>query len=59
MDGRLTLRWTESNGPPVKKPTREGFGIAVIGRLIREQLKGEMHIAWRAEGLVCEMVLQV
>jgi PAS domain S-box-containing protein len=56
-DGRLILHWTESGGPPAKKPTREGFGTSVIERMIREQLKGEMHLDWRAEGLACEIVL--
>ena len=25
-DGRLILLWTETGGPPVKTPTRQGFG---------------------------------
>ena len=58
-DGRLILRWTEIGGPPAKKPTREGFGTTVIERMIREQLKGEMHLDWRVEGLACEIVLQI
>ena len=57
-DGQVILRWTESGGPPAKKPTREGFGTSVIERMIREQLKGEMRLDWRAEGLACEIVLQ-
>jgi two-component sensor histidine kinase len=56
-DGPLILRWTESGGPPTKKPTREGFGTHVIERMIRRLLKGEMHLNWRAEGLACEIVL--
>jgi PAS domain S-box-containing protein len=57
-DRQLMLRWTESGGPPAKKPARQGFGITVIERMIREQLKGEMHLDWRIEGLACEIVLQ-
>jgi PAS domain S-box-containing protein len=57
-DGRLILYWTESGGPPAKKPTREGFGTSVIERMIREQLNGELHLDWRPEGLVCEIILQ-
>jgi len=56
-DGPLILRWTESGGPPTKKPMREGFGTHVIERMIRGLLKGEMHLDWRAEGLACEIVL--
>ena len=29
-DGRLVLRWTETGGPPVKPPTRQGFGTRVM-----------------------------
>jgi PAS domain S-box-containing protein len=58
-NGLLFLRWTERGGPPAKKPTREGFGTSVIERMIREQLKSEMHLDWRAEGLACEIVLQM
>jgi two-component sensor histidine kinase len=58
-DQQLILRWTESGGPPVKQPAREGFGTSVIERMIRQQLKGEMHLDWRAEGLACEIVLQM
>jgi two-component sensor histidine kinase len=56
-DGQLTLYWTESGGPPTQKPTREGFGISVITRLIREE--GEIYLDWRAEGLECEIVLKM
>jgi PAS domain S-box-containing protein len=58
-DGQLILHWTESGGPPSIEPSREGFGTRVIERMIREQLKGEMHLDWREEGLACEIVLQV
>ncbi len=57
-DNRLILRWIEKGGLPARKPTREGFGTFVIKRLIEEQLKGEMHLDWRAEGLACEIVIQ-
>lgn len=58
-DRQLILHWTERGGPQTKKPTREGFGTTVIERMIREQLKGEMHLDWRTEGLVCEILLKV
>jgi len=38
---------------------REGFGMSLIERMVREQLKGEMHLDWRAEGLACEIVLKM
>jgi PAS domain S-box-containing protein len=59
IDGRLILRWTESGGPPAKKPTHQGFGTSVIDKMIRQQLRGKMHFDWRVEGLVCEIVLKM
>jgi PAS domain S-box-containing protein len=54
---RLVLRWTEVGGPPVKPPTRSGFGIYVTETMIRDQLDGEVRLDWRAEGLACEIVI--
>jgi PAS domain S-box-containing protein len=56
-DGRLVLRWTETGGPPVEPPTRQGFGTRVMESMIRGQLKGEMRFDWPAEGLACEIAL--
>ena len=56
-DGRLTLLWTETGGPHVKPPTRQGFGGRIIKGMI-EQLKGRTRFDWRPEGLVCEITLQ-
>ena len=55
-DGQLVLRWTETGGPLVQKPTRSGFGSLVIQRMI-EQLKGTVEFDWHSEGLVCELSL--
>jgi PAS domain S-box-containing protein len=57
-DDRLNLRWTEMDGPPVREPTRKGFGGRVIEQMIGQQ-KGETRFDWRAEGLVCEITLRV
>jgi two-component sensor histidine kinase len=56
-DGRLVIRWTESGGPPAKQPTHRGFGTRVMDGMIRGQLRGEMHLDWRPQGLACEIVL--
>ena len=53
-DGRLVLRWTETGGPAVRKPSRQGFGSELI-ELLTQQLGGETKFDWRAEGLVCEL----
>jgi PAS domain S-box-containing protein len=56
-DGRLSLRWTETGGPTVQKPTRKGFGGRIIEQMIG-QVKGETHFEWRAEGLICDINLR-
>jgi two-component sensor histidine kinase len=56
-DRRLILVWTETGGPPVKVPTRHGFGRKVIKSMI-EQLKGQTRFDWRPEGPICEITLQ-
>ena len=57
-DRRLHLRWTETGGPAVQEPTHRGFGRRVTEQMIA-QLKGKTRFGWRAEGLVCEIILQV
>ncbi len=56
-DGRLVLNWSERGGPPVKPPTRRGFGTRVMESMIQDQLNGEMRFDWRSEGLACEIAL--
>jgi PAS domain S-box-containing protein len=56
-DGRLILRWTETGGPTVETPARQGFGGRIIGKMIG-QLKGQTHFDWRPDGLVCEIILR-
>ncbi len=56
-DGRLELRWSETGGPPVRPPTRQGFGTRIIN-LMSAQLKGAARFDWRVDGLVCEITLQ-
>ena len=55
--GWLVLRWAETGGPLVAAPTRNGFGTRVMERLIRDQLKGNLHFDWYADGLVCEITV--
>ena len=53
---RLRLRWEEVGGPPVPgPPERRGFGSRVLEATVRDQLRGEVAIAWAPAGLVCEI----
>jgi PAS domain S-box-containing protein len=56
-DGQLVLRWTELGGPPVNAPTRKGFGTHAMETMIRDGVRGEVRLDWRAEGLACEIAV--
>jgi two-component sensor histidine kinase len=55
MGGRLAVGWTETGGPPVKPPTRRGFGTAMVKQLMSLQLEGDVQFEWRMEGLACKI----
>jgi PAS domain S-box-containing protein len=57
-DGQLAIRWTESGGPAVKPPAREGFGTCVMKSMIGGQSKGEIRFDWREQGLACDIALR-
>jgi two-component sensor histidine kinase len=54
---RFAVRWTETGGPPVKPPTRRGFGTGMISQLMGLQLEGDAQFEWRPEGLACRIAL--
>ncbi len=56
-DRGVAVIWTESGGPPAKKPNRRGFGMNVIERSIADQLEGKVQFEWRSDGLRCTMRL--
>ncbi|WP_454596988.1 PAS domain S-box protein [Qipengyuania sp. SM2507] len=49
------IEWCETGGPPVKPPSRQGFGSALIEQMIRRALRAEVSMDYRPEGLVCRM----
>jgi PAS domain S-box-containing protein len=56
-NSQLILRWTEANGPLVAQPTRRGFGMRVMERMVQGPLNGEIRFEWLPEGLACEIAL--
>jgi len=56
---QLILTWTEKGGPAVQAPSHKGFGTRMMERMIRDQHQGELRLDWGAEGLECEIILQV
>ena len=54
---RLRLTWLEEGGPPVRPPSRRGFGSRLLERGLATELQGQVRLDFRREGLVCEMDL--
>lgn len=50
-DHVLRVTWTETDGPPVKAPTKRGFGSTLIDQIV-SGADGEAHVSYRAEGVV-------
>ncbi len=53
--GRVGIRWTERGGPPVSPPTRRGFGSRILETALPGELKGEVAMDYRVEGLDCSV----
>ncbi|GAA4817218.1 HWE histidine kinase domain-containing protein [Sphingosinicella ginsenosidimutans] len=49
--GDLLLEWRESGGPPVKPPSRKGFGSTIIDRSVPYDLGGDSSIDYKREGV--------
>lgn len=54
---RLLLRWNECDGPPVRPPTRQGFGTRAIVASIERQLRGAARFDWASAGLNCTLTI--
>lgn len=52
---RLSLRWTERGGPPVRKPTRAGFGSRLIQRSVAGGLQGKVRVEYARSGLKVDL----
>jgi len=52
-DPRLRLVWREYGSPAVSPPKRRGFGLRMIEQALAQDLRGDVHMDFRPEGLVC------
>lgn len=55
--GDLGISWRESGGPPVRQPSRRGFGSTIIERSIPFELKGEADLRFKLSGLEADFVI--
>ena len=51
----LQMRWSESGGPPVKSPTRKGFGSRLIETALAAEFGGGVAVDYAANGLICNI----
>ncbi len=51
--GELIIRWSESGGPAVPAPNRNGFGRLLIEKVLVADLNGEVRMDFAGQGLTC------
>jgi two-component system CheB/CheR fusion protein len=51
----LVLKWVERNGPPVTRPARRGFGMALIERAFAHDVDGEAEVKFLPQGVVATL----
>ena len=52
---RLILRWQEKGGPPVKAPSRKGFGSRMLEHGMAQELQGTVQLDYPPGGVICTM----
>jgi two-component sensor histidine kinase len=50
-DGGFEAVWTESGGPTVQVPAREGFGATLLAQVTGRELNGETALEYRPSGV--------
>lgn len=48
---RVNLAWVEEGGPPVRPPTRQGFGTRLLDRVLAAQLRADVRVAYEPSGI--------
>lgn len=55
--GDLSIAWRERGGPPVKAPTRRGFGSTIIEKSIPFELKGTADLRYEVAGVEADFII--
>jgi two-component sensor histidine kinase len=55
LQNQFCLRWKEYGGPPIRPPTRQGFGTRLITQSFVNQLNGAVRLSFDPTGVVCEI----
>ncbi|WP_152047651.1 HWE histidine kinase domain-containing protein [Aureimonas psammosilenae] len=51
-NGRLSLEWRETDGPPVAEPSSRGYGTRVVERVLAAEFGGKASIDFAPGGIV-------
>jgi PAS domain S-box-containing protein len=54
-DGRIAFNWVERDGPPVRAPTRRGFGTRLIQDILAAESGWTVTLDYAPAGLRCTM----
>jgi len=52
---RLVIEWQEIDGPPVRAPSRSGYGTSIIRELIPFELGGAFELSFATRGTTCRL----
>ena len=55
-DGRVLFEWRERDGPPVKPPSRRGFGSRLIQDILAGDSQWTVTLDYRPTGVVCTIL---
>ncbi|MBH0237259.1 CHASE3 domain-containing protein [Methylobrevis albus] len=55
----VVMRWIESDGPPVEKPTRRGFGRIVVERTVARAVGGTVDLDYDPAGLRWKLTFEL
>jgi two-component sensor histidine kinase len=54
-EAEFRFRWQEYDGPPVKPPTREGFGRVLLEKVVAQDFGTKPKVSFAPEGLSYEI----
>ena len=52
---RRLIEWQEIGGPPVRAPSRSGYGMSIIHELIPFELGGAVDLSFASDGTRCRL----
>lgn len=54
-DGAFVLSWSETNGPPIDRPVKRGFGRTVIEQMVAQSVSGTVTVDYAQAGFTWEL----